>query len=958
MIRSIRTRIALRNPFFMSTMPKRDLTTLGLRREDPKRIWERRTALTPDAVKGLLSERPGELAVEVESCARRCFSDTLYTEAGAKVVPALSNEVDVVLGIKEPPLEDVHRLISGSPEGKERKWMMFSHTHKGQEYNTPLLSAFLPPAKGQTLIDHELLTAPSTGKDGKPSRARVAAFGWYAGAVGAGEALSMTGVALLKRGIASPILHLPRPYASGSLAEFKASLKKCGEIVRQSPVSNTKGQGPIVIGITGAGNVSNGAKDMLDDLNVEWVKTDELAILKNAPLIDISQVYACMIPTASYIVGKDGSSFARTEYYRSPEKYKSVFSDKIAPYLTTIINGVGWSSKFPRTISNDEMSALLDSSGGRQKLVAVQDITCDKEGGLEFVNQFTTIDEPYFQGPGGMLISSIDILPSELAADASGHFSSKILPYVRRALFPGSEGNKAAEDDTLEMAKIVDNGKILETHGWLLPKVEAWRSSSTQNGISAKQDESKLANGQQKKRILLMGSGLVAGPAVDVFAARPDVHLAIASNNLSEAKSHIRSRTNVEAISLDVSDEGALAEVVSASDVVVSLLPAPFHPQVAKHCISHSKHLVTASYVSPEMKALDQAAKEKDVLLLGECGLDPGIDSMAAMRILDRVKREGKKVTSFVSWCGGLPEPSASNVPLRYKFSWSPKAVLTAAQNDAHYKMNNEIVKIKGQDLLSKHFPQVKLWPDLQLEGLANRDSMPYAEKYGLGEVDGLRNLFRGTLRYRGFSKLLESFRQFGLLSSEPLKSVPATWEEFFLLSVARQLDYKKSLTAGDVPGALGDLIGDITDQTETMDALKWLSLLPSDASSSPSSIPIPDLRSPVPVDLFAHLLSHKLSYAPGERDTCILHHAFTLAPAGEQNGKLETVTASLICYGDENASAMSVTVGKTLAFAALRVADGLVKQRGVTGPYEREVWEGTLQSLEEVGVVVKEEWS
>jgi len=172
----------------------------------------------------------------------------------------------------------------------------------------------------------------------------------------------------------------------------------------------------------------------------------------------------------------------------------------------------------------------------------------------------------------------------------------------------------------------------------------------------------------------------------------------------------------------------------------------------------------------------DDRAQEKGVLLLGECGLDPGIDSMsavsrtrlnvlitrAAMRILDRVRRERKKVTSFVSWCGGLPEPSASNVrsplpaftitngqiPLGYKFSWSPKAVLTAALNPASYKLDDKLHSIPGDQLLASHFADVPLWKGLALEGLANRDSLPYAEKYGMGEVSDLKNLFRGTLRY------------------------------------------------------------------------------------------------------------------------------------------------------------------------------------------------------------------
>ncbi|WVQ99333.1 hypothetical protein IAU59_006466 [Kwoniella sp. CBS 9459] len=935
---------------------RRYLTTLGLRREDPKRIWERRTALTPAAVKQLLEEQniggEEELKVQVESCKRRCFPDARYAEAGASIVPALSNDVDVVLGIKEPPLADVHKLIKdGESSGKRRKWMMFSHTHKGQAYNTPLLASFLSSTRGQTLIDHELLTTPSVGEDGKETRKRVAAFGWYAGAVGAGEALSMTGLALLRRGISSPLLHLPRPYTSGTLEDFKASLRRCGEIVRASPRDDL-GDGPIVVGLTGRGNVSTGAEAMLNELGVKWVDAEDLASISDAPP---NQIYACAITPQSYIVGEDGAPYDRTDYYSSPEKYTSVFSQRIAPHLTTIINGVGWSSKFPRTMSNTDLESLINSAGGKQKLVAVQDVTCDKEGGFQFVDQFTTIDEPYSEGPNGILISSIDILPTELAADASTHFSSKILPLVRRALLPDSkEGDAVQETDTLERAKIVDDGRLTADHQWLGERVEAWQaessSMSSERSVSTTAKQPRAARG--KKKVLLLGSGLVAGPAVEVFASRPDVHLAIASNNLSEARSHLHGRSNVEAISLDVSDEWAVSEAVAASDVVVSLLPAPMHPQVAKHCISHGKHLVTASYVSPEMKALDQAAKEKDVLLLGECGLDPGIDSMAAMRILDKVKREGKKVKSFVSWCGGLPELSASNVPLRYKFSWSPKAVLTAAQNDAHFKWDHEIVNIPGKDLLKRHFPSVKLWDGLPLEGLANRDSIPYASKYGLGEVEGLTNLFRGTLRYQGFSTLLDSFRRLGLLRSEALKTVPDSWESFLLASAGRELEHKATLSSRDLTSVMRDLLGS-KQAEETNNALQWLSLLPT---SSPSSLPIPNLRAPVPVDVFAHLLSHKLAYAPGERDTCLLHHSFTLAHPQDQ--RQQEVTASLLCYGDDKASAMSVTVGKTLAFAALRVVDGLVKGRGVMGPYEREVWEGTLEKLEEVGVVVEEKWS
>ncbi|KAK8864339.1 hypothetical protein IAR55_001586 [Kwoniella newhampshirensis] len=943
-------------PLRLRLLSRRDITTLGLRREDPARIWERRTALTPQAVEQLLVESNGkgkeELKVQVESCARRCFSDQEYHEAGARIVPSLNDDVDVVLGIKEPPLSDVHALLkAGEAAGKKRTWMMFSHTHKGQEYNTPLLSSFLLPNEGQTLVDHELLTAPSIGKDGKEHLKRVAAFGWYAGAVGAGEALSLTGVALLKRGVASPLLHLPRPYTFGSLAKFKVALRKTGDAIRSAAVAIRE---PIVIGLTGAGNVSGGAKDMLDAMGVVWVTVDQLADLRKDCACD--KIYACAIPPSSYLTTHEGSQYNRVEYRKSPELYRSQFAEKIAPFLTTLINGVGWSAGYPRTMSTEDLSGLFDRTGGKQKLVAVQDISCDKEGGLEFVKKYTTIDERYFEGPNGMLISSIDILPTELAADASAHFSETVLPYVRRTLFPNAtESDRCGELATLRRAVIVKEGELTNQHRWLLPRVDDWRTSirsSRTNPVP-----SHVSTRSIKKKVLLLGSGLVAGPAVEILASRSDVHLAVASNNLVEARGHSKARSNVEAISLDVSDDTALGEAVNTADVIVSLLPAPMHPQVAKHCIKHGRHLVTASYVSSEMKALDQQAQQNDVLLLGECGLDPGIDSMAAMRILDRVQREGKKVTSFVSWCGGLPELSASQVPLRYKFSWSPKAVLTAAQNEAQYKWDGQNVNIPGHQLLSRHFPWVDLWDDLPLEGLANRDSMPYAYKYGLGPIDSLTNLFRGTLRYRGFSTLLDSFRKLGLLRSDPLKSPPQTWDQMLLSSAGRELGVREELRCRDIGSVLRDLVG-AKQADETHDALRCFGLLPGDQSSP--RVPMPLLSQPTNVDLFAHLLSKKLAYSPGERDTCLLHHSFDLTSpvSGDGQASTQKVTASLLCHGDENASAMSVTVGKTLAFAALRVVDGQVKRRGVTGPYEREVWQGVLESLEEVGVVVEEKWS
>lgn len=323
------------------------------------------------------------------------------------------------------------------------------------------------------------------------------------------------------------------------------------------------------------------------------------------------------------------------------------------------------------------------------------------------------------------------------------------------------------------------------------------------------------------------------------------------------------------------------------------------------------------------------------------------------MRIMERVQREGKRVTSFVSWCGGLPEPSASNVPLAYKFSWSPRAVLTASQNDAHYKLDGVEHTVPGSELLAKNFPNVELWKGLKLEGLANRDSIPYAAKYGLGPVDGLRDLYRGTLRYQGFSKLMDAFRRLGLISQDQLNAPVESWPA--LLAASMSAAQGETVKEADLVPAIQSLLG--ADADATLDALKYFSLLPEAAANGPA---LP--RASAPIDYFASLLANKLAYKPGEHDTCLLFHGFRVvpkdAPEGAHGVPEQTVTASLLCTGNEKASSMATTVGCTLAFAALRVADGKVDARGVHGPYSKDVWSGVLDELANIGVEVKETWA
>ena len=267
------------------------------------------------------------------------------------------------------------------------------------------------------------------------------------------------------------------------------------------------------------------------------------------------------------------------------------------------------------------------------------------------------------------------------------------------------------------------------------------------SALGAKGDSTSF--GTKRKNVLLCGSGFVAGPLVDYLLRDPNINITIASNSQAEATSLALGKANTKVVPLDVKDNAKMASLVKDSDIVVSFVPAPFHPIIAEHCIQEKKNMVTASYISPAMKALDERAQRAGITIMNEIGLDPGIDHLSAMKMIDEVKAEGGKVTSFVSWCGGLPAPEASNVPLSYKFSWSPRGVLTAGLNDAKFRMHNGFHDIQGKDLMKKHFPDVPIYPGFALEGVANRDSLSYADTYGLGPVEKLDTMFRGTLRYK-----------------------------------------------------------------------------------------------------------------------------------------------------------------------------------------------------------------
>ena len=265
------------------------------------------------------------------------------------------------------------------------------------------------------------------------------------------------------------------------------------------------------------------------------------------------------------------------------------------------------------------------------------------------------------------------------------------------------------------------------------------------------------------KHVLILGAGLVTRPIVRYLLDQPDFRITVASRTVSKAEKLIAGHPNGEAKTLLVDDKTSLKEMISGADLVVSLVPYAYHPVVAEFCIEMKKQMVTTSYVSDAMKALDDKAKKAGVLILNEIGVDPGIDHMSAMRIIHHVEDKDGKVVSFYSYCGGLPAPEANTNPFGYKFSWSPRGVVLAGRNSGRYLKDNKIVEVENKDLFA-HTWDVAIEGLGTLEAYPNRNALPYIELYGL---KGISSLYRGTFRNPGWCETWNVIVNMGLLDLE-----------------------------------------------------------------------------------------------------------------------------------------------------------------------------------------------
>lgn len=270
-----------------------------------------------------------------------------------------------------------------------------------------------------------------------------------------------------------------------------------------------------------------------------------------------------------------------------------------------------------------------------------------------------------------------------------------------------------------------------------------------------------------RKKVLILGAGMVSAPLVEYLSRDENVSINVCSQIKDEADRLANKYPGTRSTYLNVTENpDNLAELCDKSDVVISLLPFGLHGLVAEKCIDVKTHLVTASYITDHVRSLDQSAKNAGITILNEVGLDPGIDHLLALEMIKDIHEKGGAIESFISYCGGLPAPEYSNNPLRYKFSWSPRAVLANTISPAKYLNRGQIVEILGGGDIMSAPKELNFLPGFALEGLPNRDSTKYGELYGLGA--NLNTLLRGTIRYKGFSECIEAIQKLGLIDTEP----------------------------------------------------------------------------------------------------------------------------------------------------------------------------------------------
>jgi len=440
------------------------------------------------------------------------------------------------------------------------------------------------------------------------------------------------------------------------------------------------------------------------------------------------------------------------------------------------------------------------------------------------------------------------------------------------------------------------------------------------------------------RTILIIGAGRSASSLIQYLMEKSgseELHLIIGDLSLALAEKKTNKHPNATPIALDIFDEDQRKNVIQKADIVISMLPAHLHIEVARDCIKYKKHLVTASYISDAMQELDAAAKANNLIFMNEIGLDPGIDHMSAMKVIDEIREKGGKMLLFESFCGGLVAPESDNNLWNYKFTWAPRNVVLAGQGGTAKFI---------QEGTYKYIPYVNLFRRtefLEVEGYgkfeaySNRDSLKYRSVYGLDDV---LTLYRGTIRRVGFSKAWNMFVQLGMT------------DDSYIMENSENMSYREFVNSF--------LPYHPTDSVEIkmrlilkidQDDIMWDKLLELDLFNRNKKV---GLKDATPAQILEKILTDSWALEPHDKDMIVMYHKFGFVLNGEE----KQIDSKMVCIGeDQTYTAMAKTVGLPVAMATLLILNGKITTPGVQLPIRKEVYLPILKELEEYGVIFNE---
>jgi saccharopine dehydrogenase (NAD+, L-glutamate forming) len=435
------------------------------------------------------------------------------------------------------------------------------------------------------------------------------------------------------------------------------------------------------------------------------------------------------------------------------------------------------------------------------------------------------------------------------------------------------------------------------------------------------------------QKIFIIGAGRSTPTLISYLeenARKYGWEIAVGDRNLDIVTDKIGPTTRP--VAFDVFDEKQLDTEVQAADIVISMLPQRFHPVVALSCLKHERPLLTASYESDEMREMDTRAKSRGILFLNEMGVDPGIDHMSAMQVINEIKENGHKLLCFESFTGGLVAPESDNNPWHYKITWNPRNVVLAGQGGPARFIQEGKFKYIPYHRLFRRTEVIEIEGYGKFEGYANRDSLKYIDKYNL---QGIPTVYRGTLRRPGFCRAWDVFVQLG-----------AT-DDTYVMRNTRDMTYKEFINSflyysqeDPVKTKLYHYMH-IDQDSDVREKMEWLGIF--------DNTPV-GLENATPAQILEHILVNKWSLDPGDRDMLVMWHKFIYQEEGKKQPTLHT--SSLVVTGDDPVNtAMAKTVGLPLGIATKMVLIGQIKLAGVYIPTIREIYEPVLRELKQLGI-------